>query len=65
MRRKEGSRLAEVTATEAMQDRILEVKNLKKYYPIRGGVFGRNVGEVKAVDHVSFALKRGEVLGIV
>ncbi|MFD1396148.1 ABC transporter ATP-binding protein [Kroppenstedtia eburnea] len=44
---------------------LLEVKNLKKYYPIRGGIFGKKVGEVKAVDDVSFLVKRGETLGIV
>ncbi|GGE07199.1 ABC transporter ATP-binding protein [Marinithermofilum abyssi] len=44
---------------------LLQVRNLKKYYPIRGGVFGRKIGEVKAVDDVSFAVKKGETLGIV
>jgi oligopeptide/dipeptide ABC transporter ATP-binding protein len=44
---------------------LLIVKNLKKYYPITGGVFGREVGVVKAVDDVSFTVKRGETLGLV
>lgn len=44
---------------------LLEVRNLKKYFPIRGGVFGRKVGEVKAVDDVSFSVNKGETLGIV
>ncbi|MFC4076120.1 ABC transporter ATP-binding protein [Salinithrix halophila] len=44
---------------------LLQVRNLKKYYPIRGGVFSRKVGAVKAVDGVSFDLKKGETLGIV
>lgn len=45
---------------------ILRVENLKKYFPInRGIVFKRKVGEVKAVDGVSFELARGETLGLV
>jgi len=48
-----------------MEDYILEVKDLKQYFPIRGGVFQRTVGWVKAVDGVSFNVKRGETLGIV
>ena len=44
---------------------LLEVKNLKKYFPIHGGVLRRHVGDVKAVDDVSFTLKKGETLGIV
>jgi oligopeptide/dipeptide ABC transporter ATP-binding protein len=44
---------------------LLEVKHLKKYFPIKGGVFGRPVGEVKAVNDVSFEVYEGEVLGIV
>lgn len=48
-----------------MKENILEVKNLKQYFPIRGGVFQRTVGWVKAVDGVSFNIKRGETLGIV
>ncbi|MFC0299241.1 ABC transporter ATP-binding protein [Virgibacillus soli] len=48
-----------------MEKPILEVEQLKKYFDIKGGVFGRKVGEVKAVDDISFAVKRGEILGIV
>jgi len=48
-----------------MSDILLEVNNLKKYFEQRGGVFGSKVGEVKAVDDVSFTVKRGEVLGLV
>jgi oligopeptide transport system ATP-binding protein len=44
---------------------LLEVKNLKKYFPIKKGVFSRTMGQVRAVDGVSFALKRGETLGLV
>ncbi|MCT4606052.1 MAG: ABC transporter ATP-binding protein [Marinisporobacter sp.] len=46
-------------------DILLEVKNLKKYFPIRKGFFGKNVQYVKAVDDVSFYIKRGETLGLV
>ncbi len=44
---------------------ILEVKSLKKYFPIEQGFFRRVVGHVKAVDDVSFVLQEGEVLGLV
>ena len=46
-------------------DVILEVRDLKKHYPIRGGVFSRKQGDVKAVDGVTFSLQRGETLGLV
>jgi oligopeptide transport system ATP-binding protein len=48
-----------------MSGLILEVHGLKKYFPITGGLFGRKQGEVKAVDDVSFFVKKGETLGIV
>lgn len=44
---------------------LLKVDNLKKYFPIRHGMFARHVGDVKAVDDVSFELFEGETLGIV
>lgn len=44
---------------------ILEVKDLKVHFPIKKGVFARTVGYVKAVDGISFVLKRGETLGVV
>jgi len=43
----------------------LEVKNLKKYFPIRSGVLKRVVGWVQAVDNISFEIKTGETLGLV
>jgi peptide/nickel transport system ATP-binding protein len=48
-----------------MDKMLLEVKNLKKYFPVRRGVFRRVVGHVKAVDDVSFYIKEGETLGLV
>jgi oligopeptide/dipeptide ABC transporter ATP-binding protein len=44
---------------------LVEVKNLKKYFPITAGVVRKTVGFVKAVDDVSFTIKQGEVLGLV
>lgn len=48
-----------------MQKPLLEVTNLKKYFDVKGGVFGKKVGEVKAVDDISFSVMEGEILGIV
>lgn len=44
---------------------LLQIKNLKTYYPITGGFFRRTVGHVKAVDDVSFEIKKGETFGLV
>lgn len=44
---------------------VLRVENLKKYFPIRRGIFQTHVGDVKAVDGVSFDVHRGETLGLV
>ncbi|MFC1464779.1 MAG: ABC transporter ATP-binding protein [Candidatus Brachytrichaceae bacterium NZ_4S206] len=44
---------------------LLEVKNLQKYFPIKGGILQRTVAHVKAVDGVSFTVKKGETLGLV
>jgi len=44
---------------------LLDVKNLKQYFPIKGGIFGRTVNHVKAVDDVSFTIYEGETLSIV
>lgn len=50
---------------ENQAENILEVKHLKKYFPIKGGMVGSVVGEVKAVDDVSFTIKRGTTMGLV
>lgn len=44
---------------------LLEVKNLKTYYPIKKGLFRKVVGHVKAVDGVNFTLRKGDTLGLV
>ena len=47
------------------KDNILEVRDLKVWFPVRKGIFGFVVGHIKAVDGVSFDLRRGETLGVV
>ena len=44
---------------------MLDVRNLRKYFPVRGGILNRTVAQVQAVDDVSFAVEPGGVLGIV
>jgi oligopeptide/dipeptide ABC transporter ATP-binding protein len=44
---------------------LLEVKNLKKYYPVTAGFFSKVIGNIKAVDGVSFTLGEGEIMGLV
>lgn len=46
-------------------ENILSVRNLKKYFPISRGLFNKNTNFVKAVDDVSFDIKRGETMGLV
>jgi len=49
----------------AAEKKLLEIKNLKKYFPVKAGVFRKTVGYVKAVDDISFTIKKGETLGLV
>jgi len=44
---------------------LVHVSDLRQYFPLKGGVLHRQVGEVKAVDGVSFSIRRGETLGLV
>jgi len=52
-------------STSSVGNVLVEVKDLKKHFPITGGVFSRVVGHVKAVDGVSFQIRKGETLGLV
>lgn len=47
------------------QEILLDVKGLVKHFPIKGGIFGKTVGHVKAVDGVDFFIREGETLGLV
>jgi oligopeptide/dipeptide ABC transporter ATP-binding protein len=53
------------TNLKTQKDVLLQVKNLKKYFPIRNGLFSKVTGNVKAVDDVSFEIIKGETLGLV
>jgi len=44
---------------------LLSVRNLRKYFPIRGGLFSSHIGDVRAVDGVSFDIHKGETVGLV
>ena len=44
---------------------LLEVRNLVKFFPIMGGIMKRKIGEVKAVNKISFNIKQGEIVGLV
>jgi oligopeptide/dipeptide ABC transporter ATP-binding protein len=48
-----------------MAENLVEVKGLKKYFPIKKGLISKTVGYVKAVDDVSFTIRKGETLGLV
>lgn len=48
-----------------MKGTLLEVENLRKFFPIHGGILQRVVNNVKAVDDVSFSIREGEVVGLV
>lgn len=50
---------------DAATEEVLRVTDLRKFYPVRGGMFNRNPGWVHAVNGVSFSVKRGETLSIV
>ena len=65
----DASREADAPGARALDatrdDMILEVKGLKMHFPIIRGLLKRKVGEIKAVDGVSFKMRRGETLGVV
>jgi oligopeptide/dipeptide ABC transporter ATP-binding protein len=49
----------------AASETLVDLQDVKKYFPIMAGVFSRHVADVKAVDGVSFSIQRGETLGLV
>ncbi len=51
--------------SETAREYLVEVKNLVKYFPVRAGLLQRVVAHVQAVDNVSFAVRKGETLGLV
>jgi ABC-type oligopeptide transport system ATPase subunit len=46
-------------------DVLFEIRHLQKYFPIRGGILGRRLGNVKAVDNISLSIYKGGTLGVV
>jgi len=54
-----------MTETVTKSENLVEVTNLKMYFPVRRGLFKRKIGDVKALDDVSLAIKPGETLGLV
>ena len=48
-----------------MAENIIDIRKLKKYYPVKGGVFRKHVADVKAVDSVDLTIRKGECLGLV
>jgi peptide/nickel transport system ATP-binding protein len=58
---------AEAQPHAAMQvdDNLLEVRGLKKHFPVKSGILQRTTGQIKAVDGISFYVKRGETFGLV
>jgi peptide/nickel transport system ATP-binding protein len=53
------------TAREVPQDLLIQVRGLRKYFPIRGGVTSRTVGFVRAVDGVDLDIRRGKSMGLI
>ena len=51
--------------SETVNEYLVEVKNLVKYFPVRAGLLQRVVAHVQAVDNVSFSVRKGETLGLV
>src|SRR5712692_5377116 len=55
----------DITTPASTGTTLIDVKGLKVYFPIKGGIFGRTVAHVKAVDGVDMFIRRGETLGLV
>ena len=54
-----------VSEAQNGSERLLEVNNLRKHFPIQQGILRREVGRIRAVDDVSFYIDEGETLGLV
>ena len=54
-----------IATTNGKKEKLVRVDHLKKYFPVRGGLLQRVVAQVKAVDDVSFFVRKGETLGLV
>lgn len=54
-----------MSASGELSNALLRVVDLAKYYPVRGGLLHRTVSHVKAVDHISFDIEKGETFGLV
>lgn len=50
---------------QMLKNKLLEVRNLKKYYPVTTGLLNRHSGDIKAIDGISFDMEEGEILGLV
>ncbi len=61
----EQTKVLEKDEQKNKKDILVDVKDLKKYYPIHAGFFRRKVGDVKAVDGISLQLRKGETFGLV
>lgn len=58
-------RMEPQTDDTADADTLISVENIKKYFPVKGGILKRTVGHIKAVDDVTFQIRHGETLGVV
>ena len=54
-----------ISVKQMLNNELLNIRDLKKYYPVTAGLFSQHVGDVRAVDGVSFEIKEGEILGLV
>src|SRR5690625_1817672 len=62
---KEKRTVQTAAAPDLDREILLRAKHIKKYFPIKGGILKRTIGQLKAVDDVSFHIYKGETLGIV